>query len=55
MAAMKSGDFTRETTLNFSGVNYDIEFSVEDDVLTVHVENCKTREEWIGKYDASCK
>ena len=44
-----------QVTLQFSGVDFDVEVFDENGVLEINVENCNTCDHWTGKYDASCK
>ena len=44
-----------QVTLQFSGVDFDVEICDENGVLEINVENCDTSDHWTGKYDASCK
>lgn len=42
-----------QTTLQFGGVDFDVDVCEEDGVLVVNVENCETLDHWTGKYDTS--
>ena len=44
-----------QTTLQFGGIDFDVDVCEEDGVLVINVENCETLDHWTGKYDASCK
>jgi len=48
----EEGAIERMETIEFHGVQYDVMVTVDEDVLTVEVESCKTFDQWCGKYDA---
>ena len=45
----------RMECMEFHGIKYDVELIVNTDVMTIQVESGETCEQWIGKFDASCK
>ena len=51
----EKGNIDTQATLQFGGIEYDIEINDENDVLVINVENTETLDQWTGKYDASCK
>lgn len=50
-----NNDFNMQATLQFGGVDHDVEVAVEETVLVLQIENCESFEQWTGKYDGSCK
>ena len=52
---MEDEVFQRMECIEFHGIKYDVELIVNTDVMTIQVESCETCEQWIGKFDGSCK
>lgn len=49
-------EYKRRGILESNGSKHEVEFSIENnDTLVVQVENCHTHDQWVGKYDSSCK
>ena len=44
-----------QATLQFAGLDYNLEVCDESGVLEINIENCESCDHWTGKYDASCK
>ena len=48
--------FQGHTSVEFRGIKHDVELSVQnDELLIIQIENSSTFDQWIGKYDVSCK
>lgn len=47
--------YTMQANLSIGNVDHSVDVTVEKDLLVLQIENCKSFDQWTGRYDASCK